>query len=97
MYEYLIIDTDGEETHVESKQKPTLGEMQKAVEGYIEVVHCLYKDKEKQMIINEEGKLRDLELNQKATEMFWDFLRVKELKIDNIVGKAMILKNFELD
>jgi len=97
MFEYLIIDTDGEETHVESKEKPTLGEMQKAVGGYIEVVHCLYKDKEKQMIINEEGKLRDLELNEKATEMFWDFLRVKELKIDNIVGKAMILKNFELD
>lgn len=97
MYEYLIIDTDGEETHVKSKEKPTLGEMQKAVGGYIEVVRCLYKDKEKQMIINEEGKLRDLELNEKATEMFWDFLRVKELKIDNIVGKAMILKNFELD
>ena len=97
MYDYLVIDTDGEETHVESKEKPTLGEMQKAVGGYIEVVHCLYKDKEKQMIINEEGKLRDLELNEKATEMFWDFLRVKELKIDNIVGKAMILKNFELD
>lgn len=97
MFEYLIIDTDGEETHVKSKEKPTLGEMQKAVGGYIEVVHCLYKDKEKQMIINEEGKLRDLELNEKATEMFWDFLRVKELKIDNIVGKAMILKNFELD
>ena len=97
MYEYLIIDTDGEETHIKSKEKPTLGEMQKAVGGYIEVVRCLYKDKEKQMIINEEGKLRDLELNEKATEMFWDFLRVKELKIDNIVGKAMILKNFQLD
>ena len=95
MYEYLIIDTDGEETHVESKEKPTLGEMQKAVGGYIEVVRCLYKDKEKQMIINEEGKLRDLELNEKATEMFWYFLA--GMRIDNIVGKAMILKNFELD
>ena len=100
MYEYLIIDTDGEETHVESKEKPTLGEMQETVKGYIEVVHCLHEGEERQMIINEEGKLINLDVNEKATRMFKDFLNSNPYfngGQDYIVGKTMILKNFELD
>ena len=100
MYEYLVIDTDGEETHVESKEKPTLGEMQETVKGYIEVVHCLHEGEERQMIINEEGKLINLDVNEKATRMFKDFLNSNPYfngGQDYIVAKRMILKNFELD
>ena len=100
MFEYLIIDTDGEETHVESKEKPDLKEMQETVAGYIEVVHCLHEGEERQMIINEEGKLIDLDVNEKATRMFEDFLNSNPKFTsgqDYIVGKSMIFKNFLLD
>ena len=93
MYEYLIIDTDGEETYVESKEKPDLKEMQETVGGYIEVVACRYENGRKPMIINEEGKVKSLKLNSKATEMYLDLHDVK----DYIVGKAIIFKNFEID
>ena len=93
MYEYLIIDTDGEETHVESKEKPDLKEMQETVGGYIELVVCRYEDGNKHMIINEEGKLDGLKINAKATKMYLDLHDVK----DTINGKAIVFKNFEID
>ena len=93
MYEYLIIDTDGEETYVESKEKPDLKEMQETVGGYIEVVACRYENGRKPMIINEEGKLDGLKINAKATKMYLDLHDVN----DTINGKAIIFKNFDLD
>ena len=77
MYEYLIIDTDGEETHVESKEKPDLYKMQEIVEGNIELVACRYGNGTKAMIINEEGKLKNLDVNSKASEMYLDLHDVK--------------------
>tara|TARA_R100001163_G_C4870421_1_gene72466 strand:- start:40 stop:324 length:285 start_codon:yes stop_codon:yes gene_type:complete len=94
MFKYLIIDTDGEETHVESKEKPDLKEMQEMVGGYIEIVKCKYNDEWKTMILNEEGKLRNLDLNTKATEMYSN----NGIGIpDVIVGTAILFKNFDLD
>ncbi len=92
-YEYLIIDTDGEETHVTADEKPDLYKMQEMVDGHIELVACRYENQRRPMIINEEGKLDGLKLNSKATEMYLDLHDVK----DYIVGKAIIFKNFEID
>ena len=44
---------------------PTLEQMQKFVGGYIEVV---YSEKGSQIIIDEEGKLKDKPINWEATE-----------------------------
>tara|TARA_B100001093_G_scaffold189480_1_gene182067 strand:+ start:13685 stop:13966 length:282 start_codon:yes stop_codon:yes gene_type:complete len=93
MFEYLIIDTDGEETHVESKEKPDLYKMQEMVDGNIELVVCRYEDGNKHMIINEEGKLKNLDVNPKATKMYLDLHNVN----DTINGKAIVFKNFEID
>ena len=92
-YEYLIIDTDGEETHVTADEKPDLYKMQEIVEGNIELVACRYGNGTKAMIINEEGKLKNLRVNSKASEMYLDLHDVKDL----IVGKAIVFKNFEIE
>ena len=93
MYEYLIIDTDGEETHVVADEKPDLYKMQEMVDGNIELVVCRYEDGNKHMIINEEGKLDGLKINAKATKMYLDLHDVN----DTINGKAIVFKNFEID
>ena len=93
MFEYLIIDTDGEETHVVADEKPDLYKMQEMVDGNIELVACRYENGRKPMIINEEGKLDGLKINAKATKMYLDLHDVN----DTINGKAIVFKNFEID
>lgn len=93
MFEYLVLDTDGIETHIRSNKKPSLKEMQEMVDGRIELVACRYENQRRPMIINEEGKLNRLKLNSKATDMYLDLHDVK----DYIVGNAIIFKNFEID
>jgi hypothetical protein len=64
-----IIRTDGTSsfTQPEDDKKFSLKEMQKVVGGHIEIVHL---DKDMVMVLNEEGKLRNLPLNTKATALF---------------------------
>jgi hypothetical protein len=50
------------------KQEPSLEEMQGVVGGYIEAVHILDVPG-KVMIVNEEGRLKHLPLNIKASTM----------------------------
>ena len=72
--------------------KPTLKEMQEFVGGYIEVVQSA--DTKYDIILDEEGKLKDKPINREATELYvgeeqddtsagWDF--------DVIVGDVMVL------
>ena len=72
--------------------EPTLEEMQKFVGGYIEVVTSA--DTNSQIVLDEEGKLKDKPINKEATELYlgegpddtsagWDF--------DYIVGDVMVL------
>ncbi len=62
-------------------KKPTLKEAQKIVGGYVEMVHSP-KQPDWQILVNEEGLLRDLPYNQEATELCGT----------GIVGHAIILK-----
>lgn len=72
--------------------EPTLDELQEMVGGYIEIVSLANGD---QMIVNEEGKIKGLPINKKATELYvgeemddtcagWDY--------DTINGNAVILR-----
>ena len=72
--------------------KPTLKEMQEFVGGYIEVVQSA--NTKYDIILDEEGKLKDKPINREATELYvgeeqddtsagWDF--------DVIVGDVMVL------
>ena len=66
---------------------PTLEEMQKFVGGYIEVVYAPNGD---QIVLDEEGRLKDKEVNIEATEYWlgedWDGVS------NNILGDVLILK-----
>ena len=79
-----IIKTNGEVVNVEPKNGTDfkLAELQKIVGGYIEVV---YLSDTQIMIVNEEGKLNDLDFNSSAT------LAVRMAGIDDvIVGDVLV-------
>ena len=59
---------------------PNLKELQDMVGGLIQVIHL----KDKQILIDEEGKLKGKEFNGEATEL-WD------VNYDVIVGDAVVL------
>lgn len=73
------------ETKFINDKQPSLEQMQEFVGGYIEVVTL---SDSKQMVINEEGKLLELPINKKATDLFEQAFGVGT---DVICGKAMIL------
>ncbi len=84
-----LIKTDGTETIVypANKKSFTLPELQKLVGGYIELVRTVDG---KEMIINEEGKLKDLPINNKATMQYVHFLA------DTITVDVVICEKGEL-
>jgi hypothetical protein len=65
-----IIKTSGEVKKIQPKNGTDfqLDELKSIVNGYIEVV---YLPNSRMMIVNEEGKLNGLPLNEKATGLLW--------------------------
>ena len=84
-----LIKTNGEELNVSPKNEKdfSLDELQKFVGGLIEVVRT--KDN-KIMVINEEGKVNELPINDKATDLY----RYNEF--DFIVGDVLICNENEI-
>ena len=84
-----LIKSNGEETNVTPKNKTDfqLDELQKFVGGLIEIV----KTKEgRTMVINEEGKINDLPINQKASEQY------QYNEFDFIAGDVLICNESEI-
>ena len=77
----ILIKTDG--TIVEDIAIDSLAKQQDLVDGYIEYV---YKD-DKVFIVNEEGLLRSLPINEIATEMYGTIL----------VGDVIVTDSSEID
>lgn len=93
----LIITPNYEVTPIEPENgKFTLEQLQIIVEGYIEVVHIGEKEL---MVVNEEGLLRNMEVNDVATT----YLNVRKLLVGEnpvttpIVGVALFCKSSEID
>ena len=83
-----IIYPNGETLPFEMKGKTaSLRELQDAVGGYIETVPT---NDGRIMVVNEEGKLKDLEMNHVATELLTH-------NADVIVGNAVILGQDEME
>jgi hypothetical protein len=81
------IKTDGTETTVSPKGRFfCLEELQQFVGGWIELA---YTHAGRQMFLNEEGKLRDLPLNLKATILYQYGI------LDPIVGDVVVLDESE--
>jgi|LauGreDrversion4_2_1035121.scaffolds.fasta_scaffold557748_2 hypothetical protein len=86
----LLITTDGNATDIEFDKKfVSLEELQKCVEGYIEI---LWLRGGKALIVNEEGKLDGLPINDRATYI------IGEHGInDTIVGNALLIETKYID
>ena len=84
-----IIYPNGETLGFEFEgEKPTLAALQAAVEGYIQIVKT---NDGRFLICNEEGKLKNLEPNHVATELY------EHGQCDAIVGNAVILNGDEME
>ena len=88
-----IIYPNGESLPFEPKdgKEFSLKELQDAVGGLIEVVSL---SNGKLMIINEEGKFKNLESNHVATELFTPESRIFP---DHIVGNAIVMEREEME
>ena len=69
------------------KAKPNLAELQRLVGGWIERVKVQVDGELADMIVNEEGRLRNLPLNREASILYW----TGRLTADPIVGDAVVL------
>ena len=74
-----LIKSSGEETPMKDV---TLDSLQKAVEGYIE---CIYFEKGRVLVVNEEGQIENLPYNEKASK----------LSPHRIVGNAVLCEKGE--
>lgn len=75
-------------------EQPTLREMQEFVDGRIEIVYLSNGD---HLIINEEGLLDGLPINQKATNIWWNDLGLDRSGIDiqrvpPLVGDILLIE-----
>lgn len=86
----IIIKSDGSQIEVSPKdgERFTLEELQGHVGGYIEIINL---SADKALVINEEGKLLNLPLNQKATALAQFCGAI--FPSDYIVGDAVVIQN----
>lgn len=91
-----LIKTDGTEIFVEPKNGKCfeLAELQDFVGGDIEIVHLFDDPLERILIINESGKLEDLKMNHKATNLFTAY---NEWVWDYIAGDALLCLSTEIE
>lgn len=94
MKENFIVKTDGSK-HVITPQVGTkfnLEELQELVGGYIQVINL---NKEQCMVVNENGKLYNFDLNAEASIIAHNFNAI--FPNDFIVGDAVIINSEQLD
>jgi len=65
------IETDGTVREETAHKMPDWELMQKYVEGYIELVRVLHNGAAHYLIVNEEGRMRAMPFNEKATEIYF--------------------------
>lgn len=83
----ITIKADGTKEITDPVKKPTLEQMQEMVGGYIEPVHGIrWNGHTGVMVVNEEGLIRNLPFNQKASA----------IAKRNIVGDVFILIGWRL-
>lgn len=92
-----IIKANGEtETHQYDGNRPSLKDFQKWVGGYIEIIPGFrrYQGKPAVAFANEEGKLKDLPVNEAATKL-WGQAFGRPILSDVLVGDVVICQGDE--
>ena len=89
------IPTTGDIVTEKATVAPSLADMQKFVDGYVEVVHILFNEKRVQMIVNEEGLIRQLPFNWRATIAYGaaSITQRGEFPRTPILGNAVIFED----
>lgn len=62
---------EGPEVTEDASEQPEYERLREYVGGWIEYVSVLYKGKRTTMVVNEEGRLNDLPINERATEIYY--------------------------
>ena len=90
----IIIHSDGALTAVKPRdfKKFTLEELQAFVGGFIQIVNLAAN---KLLVVNEEGKLHNLPVNEKATALALSCNAI--FPTDYIVGDAVVIESTMLD
>ncbi len=70
----VLIKADGTVKRLEFDKKISLEQLQQFVNGYIEIVPVRYEGKRQHMIVNEEGFLERLPVNNKACAISGQFI-----------------------
>lgn len=87
-YERKLIKPDGSlEDYPPAGKHYTLEELQQAVGGYIEILHV---EKGFLMVVNEQGKLKDLPVNRLASLLYGN-------PFDHVVGNALVCRSQDID
>lgn len=78
---------------------PTLEKMQEFVDGYIERVNVLFNGDACDMIVNEEGLIKNLPVNWKATALYGahSIVNMGQLPATPICGRAILLVGARLE
>jgi len=66
----VVIKTDGSIDEFIMDKAPELKRLQEIVGGYIEVVPVLYGGNHVQMIVDDEGLVKQKSINEKATDIY---------------------------
>lgn len=79
-----IIKTNGDEIEVAPKNGKDfkLEELNEIVDGYIEIV---WLPNDEIMVVNEDGKLRKLPVNQKATEIYFNAFNYPDIIVGDVL------------
>jgi len=89
----MVLKATGEVSFIHGTKEDgslSLDQMQKAVGGFIEIVQCHEVEGDSILVINEEGKLEGLPVNQRATNLADIF------EGDVIVGDAIFCRDGEV-
>lgn len=92
---YWILKADGTKNFVPTSKKPTLKEMQAAVGGYIQPVSVDFDGRKRTMIVNEEGKIVGLPVNELATKIYQESYRYGST-FGMVVGDVLVLIGYRL-
>jgi len=90
MAKYIKTDGSITEVHPANRKDFKLDELKKFVEGYIEIIPISVGEI---LVMNEEGKLLDLEFNSAASSMVENHIGL----FDIIVGNVLLCKTEEVE
>ena len=94
----IYFNTNGDIRTIITSTTPTLEEMQRYVEGYIEVHSAQYAHQTVRLVMNEEALLKKMDINWRATAVYHaQFIIAGKIPEQPLRGPVMMLVKLSLD